>query len=81
VLACFEGVKPREPQTVSAPVKAEAPVLPAMLREIDSLAVVSPAAKRVLDRAQDHYQVIDWSEFTAEQAAQVLKRMKEEAAK
>jgi hypothetical protein len=81
VLACFQVVQPRAPQTVAAPVKAEAPVLPAILHEIDELAVKSPAAKRVLDRAQDHYQVIDWSEFTAEQATQVLKRMKEEAAK
>jgi hypothetical protein len=81
VIACFEGVQPRAPQTVAAPAKIEINAFIGILKEIEALAGNSPAAKRVMERAQDHYQVVDTSEFTAEQATQVLKRMREEAAK
>jgi hypothetical protein len=82
VLACFEGVQPRAPQTVAAPAMVTGElVCDPLLNEISFLASRSPAAKRVLERAQNHYEVVELSELTTEQAAQILKRMKEEAAK
>jgi len=82
VLACFEGVQPRAPQTVAAPAKqAEALVADTVLAEIYAIGQKSPGAKKVLERAIDHFEVVDLIELTAQQAAQILKRMQEEAAK
>jgi hypothetical protein len=82
VLACFQGAQPRAPQTVTAPVKAaEALVAAGDLEQMEQLAAKSPAARRVLELAQDHYRVVDLCELTAQQAFKILKRMSEEAAK
>ena len=82
ILACFQGVQPRAPQTVAAPVKsAEALVAAGDLEQMEQLAAKSPAARRVLELAQDHYRVVDLCELTAQQAFKILKRMSEEAAK
>jgi hypothetical protein len=82
VLACFQGVQPRAPQIAAAPVKAaDALVAAGDLEQMEQLAAKSPAARRVLELAQDHYRVVDLCELTAQQATKILKRMQEEAAK
>ena len=76
----FVGVQARTPLAIAA--KVEPANVPAdALAEIAAIAAKSPAAKKVLDRAQDHYQAIELSELTTDQAAIILKRMREEAAK
>jgi hypothetical protein len=76
----FVGVQARAPLAIAA--KVEPANVPAdALAEIASIAAKSPAAKKVLDRAQDHYQAVELSELTTDQAAIILKRMREEAAK
>jgi hypothetical protein len=76
----FVGVQARAPLTIAA--KVEPANVPAdALAEIAAIAAKSPAAKKVLDRAQDHYQAVELSELTTDQAAIILKRMREEAAK
>lgn len=77
----FEGVTARAPIPAPAPKPESANVAADVLAEIQTIAHKSSPAARVLARAQDHYSVVELSEFTAEQAAAVLKRMKEEAAK
>ena len=76
----FVGVQARTPLAIAA--KVEPANVPAdALAEIAAIAAKSPAAKKVLDRAQDHYQAVELSELTTDQAAIILKRMREEAAK
>ncbi len=76
----FVGVQARTPLAIAA--KVEPANVPAdALAEIAAIAAKSPAAKKVLDRAQDHYQAVELSELTTDQAAIILKRMREEASK
>lgn len=76
----FVGVQARTPLAIAA--KVEPANVPSdALAEIAAIAAKSPAAKKVLDRAQDHYQAVELSELTTDQAAIILKRMREEALK